>query len=236
VPGSGALFVSVAAVALGGCAQVLGIEDLHGGSGADGLTLSGTVSDLVSGDALPGITVKLHHDDGGAAPVIAMQPTGPGGDYEFAGVLPVPFDGFFELYGSGELHMFQHLLLPTDMDLAVPIQMTTMSDLIDLATASGAQQQVGNSFVVVEVIDPTNGHPIAGATVSSDPAGPATDVCYKNGPSTLDCSMTAATDASGRAVFFDVPELPTFTVAASTGGSASFPVLASTVVFTSVHP
>jgi hypothetical protein len=230
--------VVVLVVALAGCAQVLGIDDLHGGSGGGSATLSGTVIDVNTQMPLAGVTLTLHRDSGAVVPGLDAQTTVAGGAFSFAPVpVTVPFDGYFELDGAGEMHMFEHLLFPTTGDLDTPVQMISMGDLVSLATASGTQEQADHSFLVIEVRDADQKR-VPGATIASDPAAPAGDICYAHGnPASLavDCSATATTDMNGRAVLFDVPA-GDLTVTASSGGSTFIPVLASTVIHTSVHP
>ena len=127
----------------------------------------------------------------------------------------VPIDGFAR--ASKDSYLTSWLYLPDPLSMSftnVPVVMIASSNVGLLELLLGVSVDDSKGVVALRIAD-CAGDPIAGATVSTSPAG--TDIAYTSGG--LPSTMAAATDADGVAIVFNVPP-GDVEVQASYGGTA----------------
>lgn len=124
-----------------------------------------------------------------------------------------PVDGYLRVTHSGQLDTYAYPSRPLFADIATNVLMVTSSELAFLATAVGVPQTAGTGFIGVIVKD-CNGDPIAGATVTTNPAG---TVRYNS--ETTPSGSATSTSGDGVAYVFNVTA-GTVTVQANGRGHA----------------
>jgi hypothetical protein len=123
-----------------------------------------------------------------------------------------PVNGYLRVTHSGFVDTYAYPSRPLLADLSTNVLMPTSNELAFLGTAVGVTQAAGNGFIGVIVKD-CNGTAIAGATVSTNPAG---TVRYNSG--STPSSTATSTSADGIAYVFNVTA-GNVTVMANAGGN-----------------
>ena len=110
-----------------------------------------------------------------------------------------PVDAYLSVTATGYLDSYVYPPVPFLASTATTsLVMVTSTQRSDGATAGGVTLEAGTGLVYVLVVD-CNGDPIEGATISSSPGG---DVVYVEND--VPSAAATATDASGRAIIFNV--------------------------------
>jgi hypothetical protein len=122
-----------------------------------------------------------------------------------------PVDGYLRLTHSGQITTYAYPSRPLAADLVTNVLMITSSEFDFLASLVSVTPTVGNGFIGV-IVKNCDGTPIAGATVTTNPAG---TVRYNAG-STPSPSATS-TSSDGVAYVFNVAA-GNVTVQANGGG------------------
>ncbi len=110
----------------------------------------------------------------------------------------VPIDGYVQVRDSGYIDTYGYPPLPLSANASESVLLITTGDLTALSGFTGVTQTAGKGAIAVVVAD-CNGTPIAGATVSTNPAG---TVRYNSGG--LPSSSATSTASDGVAYVFNV--------------------------------
>ena len=131
----------------------------------------------------------------------------------------VALDGFLKVTKSGLVDTYVYPVDPIAMDLAgVPANMVATNNFDLLFNLTGETRQAGKGTIAVVVLDgpiPT-GMPVAGAVVTSNPAGSSV---HYNGGNGLPSGNATSTAADGVAYIFNVTPNVATTVSATKTGS-----------------
>jgi hypothetical protein len=122
-----------------------------------------------------------------------------------------PVDGYLRVTHSGQIDSYAYPSRPLAGDFVTNVTMITTTELGVLGSAVGVTQTAGKGFIGV-VVTNCDGTPIAGATVTTTPAG---TVRYNSG--TTPSSTATSTSADGVAYVLNVAA-GNVTVQASGGG------------------
>lgn len=122
-----------------------------------------------------------------------------------------PVVGYVRLTHSGHITTYAYPSRPLAADLVTNVLMITSSEFGFLGTLVGVTQAAGNGFIGV-IVKNCDGTPIAGATVTTNPAG---TVRYDAG--TTPSPTATSTSGDGVAYVFNVPA-GNVTVQANGGG------------------
>jgi hypothetical protein len=145
-----------------------------------------------------------------------------------------PLDGYLKGTAATYLDTYLYTDAPIAKNLAAaPVFFLTQSTFNLLAGAAGVTQTAGKGWIGVEVLDCT-GTPVAGATVTSNPAG---TVKYLAG--TAPSSSATMTDVSGQAFIFNAGP-GTVTISATAAGhtlrSHDVNVIANVITTAAIAP
>ena len=124
-----------------------------------------------------------------------------------------PVNGYLRVTHSGQVDTYAYPSRPLAANLTTNVLMPTSNELTFLGSAVGVTQAAGNGFIGVIVKD-CNGATLAGATVTTSPAG---TVRYNAGSSPSGSATSTSTD--GVAYVFNVTA-GNVTVMANAGGHA----------------
>lgn len=182
------------------------------------ITVTGQTDSIGLGGRTPeqGIVVTAHRE--GDPAVVAMATSGADGSFSMTiDTGGVAIDGYLLAKGDGfkDTYLYPPAPLAADTDQATCL-MLTQGVFDAVSTFADAPQDAGRGWIGVLVLDAAN-NPVAGATVSSEPAG---EVRYNNveGRPAREPTMT---HTDGVAYIFNVPA-GTVTVSAAKAG-ATFP-------------
>lgn len=126
-------------------------------------------------------------------------------------------DGFLKATKAGFKDTYLYPPAPIAADTTAPVNMVAENLYGTLSTLAQGNQQAGNGLIALVVVDGSSATsmPVAGATVSSEPAAGA----YRYNMGGFPNSQAAATDADGVAYMFNVPPNVQVTVSATKAGS-----------------
>jgi hypothetical protein len=207
--------LAMAAVAPLACGGDSGDAEDPGGDPGDTvatISVSGTVVDFLSGDALDGATVST--DGLSPAPTVSVT----GSDFTITGV--APFSSFNLLASSppGYRSTYNAIIETGDEDVAGVTLMALSEDFIDqMHTEFGVQPADGTSLILAQLLD-AEGNPVAGVPGDAFALTPS-----MTGPFFLDADRApdanlGSSSASGYVVVFDIePGLVSFTALADSG-------------------
>jgi len=205
-------------------------DDGGGSGGVDAtpipamVTVNGVTSTVGLGGRSPepGVLVAAYRE--GEPGIVAMTTSAADGTYSLS--LPtngVALDGYLLGTKSGMKDNYLYPPRPLTGDIAsAPVLMVTQGIFDTLGTLAGVSQESTNGFIGVQVFTADN-LPVAGATVTSSPAG---TVKY-NGSGGTPSRDATVTSADGIAYIFNVTA-GTVTINATGGGLTFFshPVIA----------
>jgi hypothetical protein len=101
-----------------------------------------------------------------------------------------PVDGYLRVTHSGQIDTYAYPSRPLTADFATNVTMITTAELALLGSAVGVTQTAGNGLIAVVVAN-CDGTPIAGATVTTSPAG---TVRYNSGAAPSPSATSTAAD------------------------------------------
>jgi hypothetical protein len=164
------------------------------------VTVSGRVEqNALSPTALGGAVVIAFRV--GATDTLAIDTSFTSGSYSLSvSTGGTPVNGYLRATESGHVDTYAYPSRPLFADLATDILMPTTNELAFLGTVVGVTQAAGNGFIGMIVKD-CNGTTLAGATVTTSPAGSA--VRYNSGSSPS--STATSTSSDGVAYVFNLP-------------------------------
>ena len=201
------------------------------------ITISGTATSRSIGGSQPvaGAIVGAYKSSDEATPV-AMATTDAQGNFTITVMTGgVALDGFLKATKAGMATTYLYAPDPIAMDTTmVPINMVTTGNYGTLYTLTQTQEQA-NTGVIALIVQDAAKMPVAGATMTSTPAG-----TYKyNGANGLPSNNATMTAADGTAYFLNAP-LGAVTVGANKAGttfkSHGVKVFASSLTTTLVVP
>jgi hypothetical protein len=136
----------------------------------------------------------------GAADPLAVDTSNTPGFYSLSiSTGGTPVNGYLRVTHSGHVDTYAYPSRPLFADLATNVLMPTSDELALLGTAVGVTQAAGNGFIGVVVKD-CDGTELAGATVTTSPAG---TVRYNSG--STPSSTATSTSSDGVAYVFNLP-------------------------------
>ncbi len=170
----------------------------------------------------------------GAPDTIAIDTSNTPGDYLLSITTGgTPVNGYLRVTHSGQLDTYAYPSRPLAASLTTNVLMPTQSELDFLGVAVGVTQSASNGVIAVVVKD-CFGATVAGATVSTNPAG---TVRYNSGTAPSATAMSTSSD--GVAYVFNVPA-GDVTVRANGGGETLrqhvVTARAGTVTLTEIQP
>lgn len=170
----------------------------------------------------------------GTTDSIAIDTSATNGDYAVSITTGgTPVNGYLRVRKSGKLDTYAYPARPLAGNLTTNVLMPTQSELDFLALAVSITQSASNGFIGVVVKD-CFGATVAGATVSTTPAG---TVKYNSGGAPSGSATSTSTD--GVAYVFNVPA-GDVTVKATGGGETLrqhvVTARAGTVTLTEIQP
>ena len=170
----------------------------------------------------------------GAPDTIAIDTSNTPGDYAVSITTGgTPVNGYLKVTHSGQLDTYAYPSRPLAENLTTNVLMPTQSEIDFLGVAVGVTQSASNGFIGVVVKD-CFGATVAGATVSTTPAG---TVRYNAG--TTPSASATSTSSDGVAYVFNVPA-GDVTVRANGGGETLrqhvVTARAGTVTLTEIQP
>jgi hypothetical protein len=170
----------------------------------------------------------------GAPDTIAIDTSNTPGDYAVSITTGgTPVNGYLKVKHSGQLDTYAYPSRPLAANLTTNVLMPTQSELDFLGGVVGVTQSASNGFIGVVVTD-CFGATVAGATVSTTPAG---TVKYNSGGAPSASATSTSTD--GVAYVFNVPA-GDVTVKANGGGETLrqhvVTARAGTVTLTEIQP
>lgn len=199
----------------------------------DQVNITGTVADPYTGNAIAGATVDGYL--GSATTAILDVPTGSDGAFAAQrGTGGVAQDFHFSATSDAYETTDFYPAVAVWRDLDIQFQLLTTTDLQSLAGVADVAIDESMAQLVVSVTD-CNGNPVAGATVSTDPAG-TVRYLVDAAPS---AGATSTDGMTGSALVFNVAPSTT-SIMASAGGMAlrthSVLALAGTLTQTEIQP
>jgi hypothetical protein len=196
------------------------------------ITISGIVTTAIGNAPVSGATLQ-GYVVGTTSPVITLTTDGNGMASASAPTGGKPIDGYFRASISGKEDTWFYPAVPFAGDQTIGVVMLTSSDVATVAQIANTSQDPTQAMMFIKVVD-CNGAPLAGATISTQPAG---TIRYFSGGTPN--SGATATDSSGAAAVFDVPS-GTVTLGAVEGAmtlrSHSMNVTGGTVLETLIQP
>jgi hypothetical protein len=198
------------------------------------LTISGVAEELSITGRTPLANVTIEAYARGSATLLGTTTTNVQGAFSITVTSNGPLDGYLKGRINGRLDTYLYPPAPLESSLSnLAVLMVTQGILDAATTLAGANQSPENGLVGVMVLNASS-QPVAGATVSSTPAG---QVRYN--ANNLPSSSATSTSSDGIAYIFDLP--PGDVTVSATGGGLTFPshsveVRAGVVTTTLIHP
>ena len=177
-----------------------------------GIGISGNIEqNALSPSPLPGAAVAAFRNSDTTAALDSATSDTPGHYTLQVTTGGTPVDGYLRVTHSGYIATYAYPARPLAANVVTNVLMITTQELTFLGSAVGASQTAGKGFIGV-IVKNCDGTPIAGATVTTSPAG---TVRYNSasGPS----SSATSTAADGVAYVLNVAA-GTVTVQANGGG------------------
>ena len=109
-----------------------------------------------------------------------------------------PIDGFLQVEHTGFITTFAYPAEPLAANSAQSVVLVTTTEFNALSFAAGVTQDAGKGFIAV-VVENCDGDPVAGATVTTNPAG-----TYRYNAGGVPSDSATATAADGIAYVFNV--------------------------------
>lgn len=167
------------------------------------VTISGMVvkRDGVNSYPAPEVTIEAYSSSDPSTPVVTGTVDAAS---NFTVAIPtggVPVDGYLKATLTGYLDTYEYPphALATDLHASIQVPTTNTTDLLS-GTFCGSSQDYANGIVALSVND-ASGNPLAGATITSDPA--PLKYCYNlNGYPNKTATVT---DVDGIAYLINVP-------------------------------
>jgi hypothetical protein len=184
--------------------------------------------DMVAGAAVEGFLV------GTTASIFSTQTNGDGQFAQDQGTAGVPRDAYLKISSNGYLTTYYYPPVPIAQDLQTQIALLKPADVMTIGNVAGVTVDPTKASFLISVID-CNGKPVAGATVSTVPAG--TVRYFIN--FTPSATAVATDESTGAALVANVPVSNT-TVSATVGGmtlrSHNFDSVAGAIMETDIQP
>ena len=168
-------------------------------SASDPIVISGTVTTTDASGTTPVGSATVAAFKTGTSTALVSGVSSVSGAYSLT--VPtsgLPVDGYLLSTKSGFLDTYVYPSEPASKTATVDVSMLTSSTFGFLQSFAGVTQNASKGAIIVEVVD-CNGSPIAGATITSSPAG---TVRYLSGG--IPSSSATATDVAGVAFIFNV--------------------------------
>lgn len=204
-------------------------------SAVDPLTVSGAVTDLLSGSPIAGATVEARRQSNGT--LLDSDTTAVDGSYSLsASTGGIPLSAYFQLTAGGYPGTYLYPADPFAADVTgFGVRAITSSSLALAYVLSGVGAQIPGTGTTAAIVVDCDGVAIQGATVGLAPAAGALRYLAGGMPS----PSATATDATGVALGFNAPSASTSVSAQFNGVSLeshSFVSTAGGLTGTLIHP
>jgi hypothetical protein len=184
------------------------------------ITLTGTATErqLTMTLKVVGATIEAFENSNETTPLATATTNAQGNFTLVVNTGGVALNGFLKAKKAGlkDTYLYPTGFINSDLSM-IPIQMISDSSLVLLNAACGDTQQATNALIALQVLDGTalTSKPVAGATVTSTPAGTSVHYTMNGTPS----QTATVTGTDGVAFIFNVPANKNVVVNATKTGS-----------------